>query len=267
MAAQRKYPAWPMPNEKEVPYDTEHFKMWCVNGQDMTISTANAYVSSIRTAFSSLYDDDDPLFENLRIAFSSPVRPDPKRRVEKIENAYAQLSAHTELLKCGIDEQIKTVWITAFQAYCRFIRWRADNARRCAGMPVARPVDDPSTFLNIPMLSFFRQYLKRNGYITSSIDAICSHLTRLYNLYLRQILKHDVIEDFDWTLKRGRYSKEAIKHFFDKLNECLEEEIVDNSVKELSVEDLTRGKSALGQYYFFIIDYLKHPDKYEKISY
>ena len=273
MARKRKYPRWPGPDEKEVPYDTEHFKMWCVNQQDMTISTANAYVSSIRTAFSSLYDEEDPLFENLRGAFSFPNKPDPKLRIKKIEDAYEQLIAHTETIKdlqynrTEYDEIPKDIWITAFQTYCRFIRWRTDNARRRPGMKIAKPVDDPTTFLNVPMESFFRQYLDKTGYSRSSIESLCSQLKRLYNLFLRQHLKEDIIEDFEWTLKRRRYSVAALKAFFEKLDELLEKEIEYNAVEELDYNDMIRGKSALKQYSYFIIDYAKEPDKYKKESY
>lgn len=277
MPGRRKYPKWPGPDEKEVPYDTEHFKMWCVNQQDMTISTANAYVSSIRTAFSSLYDED-PLFENLRAVFSSPNKPDLKLRVKKIEEVYEQLLAHTETIKdvqydmlmdprTEYDEIPKDEWITAFQTYCRFIRWRLDNARRWAGMKIAKPVDDPASFLNVPMASFFRQYLEKTGYSRASIDSLCAHLKRLYNLFIRQHLKKDVIEEFEWSLKRRKYSVAAIKAFFEKLDELIEEEKEYNTVEELDYNDMVRGKCALKQYSYFIIDYAKDPDKYKKESY
>ena len=278
MARQRKYPKWPDLDEKEVPYNTEHFKMWCVNNQDMAISTANAYVSSIRTAFSSLYDDEDPLFENLRDAFYFPNRPDPRLRVEKIEVAYEQLLAHTETIRdvqfdmlmdprTEYDEIPKDEWITAFLTYCRFIRWRTDNARRRAGMKIAVPVDNPESFLNVPMVSFFRQYLDKTGYRRSSIDSLCSHLKRLYNLFLRRYLKEDIIEHFEWTLKIRKYSIAAIKVFFEKLYELIEKENEYNTVEELDYDDMIRGKLALEQYSYFIIDYAKEPDKYKKESY
>lgn len=278
MAGQRKYPRWPGPSEKEVPYDTEHFKMWCVNWQGFSVSTANAYVSTIRTAFATLYDDEDPLFDKLRDAFHYPCRPNPVLRVRKIEDAFDQLVAHTERIQdmqlnmlmddvTGLENIPKDIWIIAFQAYCRFIRWRTDNARRSAGLSISTPEDNPVYFMEIPMSQCFRHYLSKAGYKKSSIDPKISHLKRLYNLFLRPILKKDIFESFEIGFRRGHYIPEAVKPFFDRLAERIDREIIDRNVLELSEEDLKRGKAALEQYYFFLKDFAKNHQTYVSNTY
>lgn len=67
------------PKDDEVPYDREHFKRWLVNEEGMTISTANSYVSSIRTAFFVMFADDDATFKNLRNAFLSRNIMEPEK--------------------------------------------------------------------------------------------------------------------------------------------------------------------------------------------
>lgn len=223
MAARRKYPAWPGPTEKEVPYDTEHFKMWCVNLQDMTISTAKAYISSIRTAFSVMFAGDDATFTNLKNAFISRNHNDPEKRITSLEAQYERLEAYilavcetedftldefNHNLPMGVERKAPIKhWVTALQTYLRFIRWRIDRERRRFGMEIAKPVNSPEYFLNVPMTQFFRQYLKESGYKAQSVDSHVSNLKRLYNLFLRQILKEDIIEDFSWTLKRKNIVK------------------------------------------------------------
>lgn len=93
MGAKRKYPLWPGPKDDEVPYDTEHFKRWLVNNEGVTISTANSYVSSIRTAFSVLFDDQDPLFNNLRDAFRGRYL-DPEKYFARLEDEHETLEAY-----------------------------------------------------------------------------------------------------------------------------------------------------------------------------
>lgn len=94
MGAKRKYPLWPGPKDDEVPYDTEHFKRWLVNSQGLTISTAKAYVSSIRTAFSVMFAEDDATFKNLRNAFRSQNHLDPERRVARLEAEHERLEEY-----------------------------------------------------------------------------------------------------------------------------------------------------------------------------
>ena len=64
MARQRKYPQAPGPQNYEFPYDYWAFKEWCVNTQSLSESSADVYISNIRTAFTAVYDEEDPLFIN-----------------------------------------------------------------------------------------------------------------------------------------------------------------------------------------------------------
>lgn len=270
MARQRKYPLWSRLGEKEVPYDTEHFKMWCVGNEGLSVATAKSYVSSIRTAMSSLYDEDDSLFDKLKSAFSYPCRPNPKLRITKIEDAYEQLLAHTKTIDdlqydmllnpdINYDDIPKDIWITAFKTYCRFIRWRIDNTRRSEGRKIKMTEDDPTYFINVPMTNYYRQYLYDVGYRKASVDSIITHLKRLYNLFLRHILKEDIFEFFEVDIRRGHYSHIDIKKFFDILANRIDNEFITTDFIDLSEDDLKRGKAGLEQYYFFLKNFQVNP--------
>lgn len=69
MSRPRKYPLWPGPGEKEVPYDTAHFIMWCVDDEGMTEESAQIYVSQIRTAFEVVFKGEHEIFDLLARAF------------------------------------------------------------------------------------------------------------------------------------------------------------------------------------------------------
>lgn len=56
MARKNKYPRWPGPGEKELPYDTAHFMMWCVDEECMSSGSADVYVSHIRVAFENVFN-------------------------------------------------------------------------------------------------------------------------------------------------------------------------------------------------------------------
>lgn len=275
MARQRKYPQAPGSHNYEFPYDYWAFKEWCVNTQGLSESSADVYISNIRTAFTAVYDDKDPLFINLRNAFISQNYHAPQRRIARLEDKYETLKAYTETLEeCGdvwLDsynsrlpfnqEKLapKDMWVRAFQAYCRYIRWKIDKERLFYGMRI-KTVDDPVTFLEVPMSKQFHQYLmnKGKGYDKKSRYTYYSKLKRLYNLFFRRILKRSVFEEFVFR----KFSSEAVDAFLDLLSKKIDEQLVTPHFMDLSDDDLRRGKTAFCQYRYFLDDYLKNPQKY-----
>lgn len=265
MAQQRRFPQEPGPNNDEMPYDYWAFKRWCVNSQSMSLSTADAYISSIRTAFSTLFDDRDPLFKNLRNAFLSWCHH-PQRKVERLEDVYSTLVSYTETIDelgvIGVGEEnaekVK-MWVRGFQAYCRYIRWRIDNIRQLNGMRI-EIIDNPVTFLEVPMRNQFHQYLKSigKGYDKRSRYTYYSKLKRLYNLFFRRIMKCNVFEQF----KSRRYQKEVVEVFLERLSTLIDQEIEYPDFPDLSEDDLKRGRTAFCQYRYFLNDFFDNPSKY-----
>lgn len=69
MARHRKFPI-PHTNE-EIPYESEGFINWCVDIQGLAVSSTKQYASDIKTAYLTMFEDDDRLFDNVREAFAS----------------------------------------------------------------------------------------------------------------------------------------------------------------------------------------------------
>lgn len=280
MARQRKYPLWPGPKDDEVPYDTEHFKRWLVNEEGTTISTAKSYVSSIRTAFSVLFADDDATFKNLRNAFISRNSSDPERRIARLEDEYSRLEAYlwaidefgditlnefNHNLRDNQEKRApKEMWVTAFQAYLRYIRRRIDMCKEGFGMRVSIE-DNNKLFLDMPLSRQYRSYLKHlgTGYAPNSVDIYYNKLKRLYNLLFRRCMKKNVIPFIESYIKRGI----DISVLCDKLMGLIEVEIKNCRFEDLSLDDLERGKYAFQQYCNFLKDYADNPGKYPKEEY
>ena len=279
MGAKRKYPLWPGPKDDEVPYDTEHFKRWLINNEGVTISTANSYVSSIRTAFSVLFDDKDPLFNNLRDAFRDRCL-NPEKYFARLEDEYETLEAYVwsvdqfgvvelnELnynLKCGDTKAApKDMWVTAFQAYLRYTRCRIDLYKEIHGLPVY--IEDNNTlFLDMPLSRQYRSYLKHlgTGYARNSVDVYYNKLKRIYNLLFRRSLRKNVIPFIESYIERGI----DISPLCEKLKNLIELEIEAHRFEDLTLDDLTRGKQAFQQYCDFLKDYARNPRKYPKEEY
>ncbi len=280
MGAKRKYPLWPGPKDDEVPYDTEHFKRWLVNGEGVTISTANSYVSSIRTAFSVLFADNDATFKNLRNAFLSRNLLNPETRIARLEDEYDRLEAYLwavdEFGDVTLDEfnsnrrynqkkpAPKDMWVTAFQAYLRYIRWRIDICKEGFGMRVSVE-GNKGLFLDMPLSRQYRSYLKHlgTGYARNSVDVYYNKLKRIYNLLFRRSLRTNVIPFIESYIERGI----DISPLCEKLKNLIEQEIEVHRFEDLSLDDLTRGKQAFQQYCDFLKDYTKNPGKYPKEEY
>lgn len=281
MGAKRKYPLWPGRNDDEVPYDTEHLKRWLVNAQGATISTATSYVSSIRTAFSTLFAEDDALFKNLRNAFISRNIIYPEKRVARLEDEYETLEAYlwainefgdvtldefNSNLKAGQSKEApKKMWVTAFQTYIRYIRLRIDNERAYFGFRITIE-DNNKLFLEMPLSRQYRLYLANlgSGYTSSSINVYCNKLRRLYNLLFRRRLKigtHPVF--YHGYIAKGT----DVWPLCDKLMEIFIEECENLRFDDLSIDDLLRGWYALLQYCHFLKDYAENPEKYPREIY
>lgn len=280
MGAKRKYPLWPGPKDDEVPYDTEHFKRWLVNTQGKKISTAESYVSSIRTAFSVLFDEDDATFKNLRNAFISRNGSVPEKRIARLEEQYERLEdyirAVNEFGDITMDEfnsnlhygqekkAPKEMWVRAFKAYARYIRWRIDLEKTRYDMRI-NVEDDNTTFIEVPFSNEFAQYLKNKGkgYEKKSIETYLSKLRRLYNLLFRRLLGDEVAQAFYQCRNQG-ISPESV---CDVLTDIVNQEIEDPLYSDLSQDDLDRGKRTLELYSEFLKDYVENPEKYPSEEY
>lgn len=280
MGAKRKYPLWPGPKDDEVPYDTEHFKRWLVNSQGLTISTAKAYVSSIRTAFSVMFAEDDATFKNLRNAFRSQNHLDPERRVARLEAEHERLEEYiwavNEFGDITLDEfnsnlhygqekkAPKEMWVTALQAYSRYIRWRIDLERVTYDMKI-NVEDNTMTFIEVPFSKEFIQYLKNKGigYKKKSIETYLSKLKRIYNLLFRRLLGDEAAQSLYQCINQGI----APESVCDVLTDIVNQEIEDPLYPDLSHDDLSRGIRTLELYREFLKDYVENPGKYPSEKY
>ena len=276
MGRKKVYAQDPGPENDEMPYDFWAFIRWCVNQEELTESSAKVYVSNIRTAFKTMFADDDALFKNIRNAFYSHTR-EPERRIARLEDSYETLVAYTETIaEFGDDFELskfntklqkevskpapKEDWVRAFQCYCRFIRWRIDIQRKSYGMKVEIK-DEPSYyFLETPLNNWFRQYMKNkgNGYTPQTINTYCSKMRRLYNLLIRRVQKKEVFDYLGALVRRGK----DVSPFLDKLQERIEYELERETFPDLSDDDVERGRNAFLVYREFLDDLAKNPGKY-----
>ncbi len=272
MGRKKKYAPDPSQNLYEIPFDYWGFKRWCVNQQDLSESTANVYISNIRTAFKTMFADDDALFKNLRNAFFSHTG-EPERRIARLEDNFETLVAYTETIdECGDDWEHnlpkgvsksapKEDWVRAFQCYCRYIRWRIDTERKHYGMEIEIK-NSPFYTMEIPMVRQFRHYMKTKGkgYPVSTINTYSSKLKRLYNLLIRRVDKKDGFTILGTLIERGH----NINPILDKLQEWIDFEKDYEVHADLSDDDVERGRNAFVVYREFLEDLSKNPDKYPK---
>lgn len=277
MGRKKKFAPDPSPYLYEIPYDYWAFKRWCVNKQDLSESTADVYISNIRTVFKTMFADDDALFKNLRNAFYSHTR-EPERRIARLEDNFERLVAYTETIdECGDDWELdefnsnlpmsvsksapKEDWVRAFRCYCRYIRWRIDIERKGYGMKVEIK-DDPIHMLEIPMVKQFRQYMKTKGkgYPASTMNTYCCKLKRLYNLLIRRVQKKTVFECLEMFILQGH----NVNPFLDKLQKRIDFEVDYEMFSDLSDDDVERGRNAFLIYREFLEDLAKNPNKYPK---
>lgn len=275
MARPKKYPDFPGPGEKEVPYDTVHFKMWCVDEEGMSEPSACIYVSRIRKAFEVVFNGDYSIFELLAQAFRGYLRQ-PEiclQNLEMVSNHLGELISLMSILPAeeffgskGLNYAPKTLseWVSAFSAYHRYYEWRIDKLRLELGRPsqiAASPKD-----MILPLKKEFSEYLRKEcRYAPASVWSHVTFLTKLKNLFFYFIfyeLDRDIFdlltdEDNEW---------ESISLLLKDMDELIDMEIenVENGIPNqktvaLSIEELKRGKKSLGKYK----DFLKYRFKQE----
>lgn len=260
--------------DNELIYDTEGFKHWCVNIQGKSTRTAQSYLSSIRTAFSSQFDIEiDNPFLNLQNAFRN-LRRKNDESFARLELEFNALKGYKEMIEKYGDTIITDdgefkdapteTWISAWRMYLKYIHSKIDRLRQLNGLPLTIS-DDKEMLMDLPLTKEFRQYLKNlgKGYTRSSVDSICCRLRRLYNLFLRRRLKVDVMPDLEKYIGEGH----SLKPFLQAVEAEINYEDGSSLAPELTAEDFTRGKAAFSLYREFIEDYSLHPEKYHSERY
>lgn len=268
MAKQKKYPQWTGSEEKEVPYDRDHFIMWCVDEEGMSEESASVYVSRIRTAFEIVFNGAYSIFDLLAQAFRGYLRH-PEICLKNLEMAsgylrnliglMSQLPPSEFFESKGLNYSSKTLseWVSAFSTYHRYYEWRIDKLRVKLGHPteiVATRKD-----LMLPLKKEFSEYLRKEcHYAPTTVWSHVTYLTKLKNLFFCFLLDEldedvfDVIaedsEDWDST---SSILTDMIE-FVDIEIEMIEEDLPDKKSVALSVADLKRAQQALRKYYDFL---------------
>ncbi len=306
MGRKKKIAPNPSQDLYEIPFDYWGFKRWCVNLQDLSEGTADVYISQIRTAFKTIFADDDALFKNLRNAFYSHTR-EPELRIARLEDNFETLVAYTETIdECGDDFELdefnsnlpmgmsktapKEDWVRAFQCYCRYIRSRIDAERKSYGMKIEIN-DDPFHRLEIPLSGWFRQYMKNKGkgYPSATINTYYCKLRRLYNLLIRRVDKRQFFKSLPLVIEKAAAREmsqleksmtekleieksrkkrcEIAKRILDIFQKRIDDEMEWETFPDLSYDDVERGRNAFKVYREFLEDFIKYPEKYPRQLY
>lgn len=183
MARQRKFPQ-PHTNE-EIPYDFEGFINWCVDNQGKAVSSAKKYADDIKTAYLTIFDDDDRLFDNLKEAFTPRPSLDPNHPMETLynrllykwpdmEDEYDNIFDYLYEIE-NIDEygpiMIETSdgdeaplpkedWLRAFRIYVKYLRWKINDVYIHNYLPVEASLQKWEEWLSLPLEREFSVYLK-----------------------------------------------------------------------------------------------------------
>lgn len=183
MARHRKFPI-PHTNE-EIPYDSEGFINWCVDNQGLANSSAKKYTDDIKTAYLTIFDDDDRLFDNLKEAFTPRPSLDPNHPMETpynrllykwpdMEDEYDNIFDYLYEIE-NIDEygpiMIETSdggeaplpkedWLRAFRIYVKYLRWKINDVYIHNYLPVEESLEKWEEWLSLPLEREFSAYLK-----------------------------------------------------------------------------------------------------------
>lgn len=183
MARQRKFPI-PHTN-KEIPYDSEGFLNWCVDKQGLSIGSSKKYADDVRTAYLTIFDDDDRLFDNLKEAFTPRPSLDPDHPMETlynrlldkwpdIEDEYDNIFEYLYEIE-NIDEYgpvmietsdgreaplPKEEWLRAFRTYVKYLRWKINDVYIHNYLPVEESLEKWEEWLSLPLEREFSVYLK-----------------------------------------------------------------------------------------------------------
>lgn len=182
MARHRKFPQ-PHTNE-EIPYDCEGFINWCVNNQGLANSSAKKYADDIKTAYLTIFEDDDRLFDNLKEAFTPRPSLDPNHPMETLynrllykwpdmEDEYDNIFDYLYEIE-NIDDygpiMIETSyggeaplpkedWLRAFRTYVKYLRWKINDVYIHNYLPVEESLERWE-WLSLPLEREFSVYLK-----------------------------------------------------------------------------------------------------------
>lgn len=183
MARHRKFPQ-PHTNE-EIPYDSEGFLNWCVDNQGLAVSSAKKYADDIKTAYLTIFEEDDRLFDNLKEAFTPRPSLDPNHPMETLynrllykwpdmEDEYDNIFDYLYEIE-NIDEygpiMIETSdggeaplpkedWLRAFRTYVKYLRWKINDVYIHNYLPVEESLEKWEEWLSLPLEREFSAYLK-----------------------------------------------------------------------------------------------------------
>lgn len=183
MARHRKFPQ-PHTNE-EIPYDSEGFLNWCVDNQGLAVSSAKKYADDIKTAYLTIFEEDDRLFDNLKEAFTPRPSLDPNHPMETLynrllykwpdmEDEYDNIFDYLYEIE-NIDEHgpimietsdggeaplPKEDWLRAFRTYVKYLRWKINDVYIHNYLPVEESLEKWEEWLSLPLEREFSAYLK-----------------------------------------------------------------------------------------------------------
>lgn len=182
MARHRKFPQ-PHTNE-EIPYDSEGFLNWCVDNQGLAVSSAKKYADDIKTAYLTIFEEDDRLFDNLKEAFTPRPSLDPNHPMETLynrllykwpdmEDEYDNIFDYLYEIE-NIDEHgpimietsdggeaplPKEDWLRAFRTYVKYLRWKINDIYAHNYLPVEESLEKWE-WMSLPLEREFSVYLK-----------------------------------------------------------------------------------------------------------
>lgn len=182
MARHRKFPQ-PHTNE-EIPYDSEGFLNWCVDNQGLAVSSAKKYADDIKTAYLTIFEEDDRLFDNLKEAFTPRPSLDPNHPMETLynrllykwpdmEDEYDNIFDYLYEIE-NIDEHgpimietsdggeaplPKEDWLRAFRTYVKYLRWKINDVYIHNYLPVEESLEKWE-WMSLPLEREFSAYLK-----------------------------------------------------------------------------------------------------------
>lgn len=182
MARHRKFPQ-PHTNE-EIPYDSEGFMNWCVDNQGKAVCSAKKYADDIKTAYLTIFEEDDRLFDNLKEAFTPRPSLDPNHPMETLynrllykwpdmEDEYDNIFDYLYEIE-NIDEygpiMIETSdggeaplpkedWLRAFRTYVKYLRWKINDVYIHNYLPVEESLEKWE-WMSLPLEREFSAYLK-----------------------------------------------------------------------------------------------------------
>lgn len=284
MARPRKYPLWPGPGEKEVPYDTAHFIMWCVDEEGMTQGSAEKYVYYIRKAFETVFNSEYIIFNVLSQAFRGYIRY-PEVCLKNLEMAseylgelidlMSQLPAEEFFESKGMKCKPNTLsdWVRAFSAYHRYYEYRIDKLRAELGILPKSPCSRKE--LRLPLSKEFSDYLLSEcKYPQYTLWSYVSALTAVYHICVcgrtddeddEDLLQIVARYDDDWDEIKADF-EEVFAACYDLLKSEIKIAKTKINIAELKGEpddlilspaELSRGLNVLRKYHDFIRDRIK----------